>query len=99
MAAHPDETGRSGWEIEFTDQGRDSLDQLACTARNRVLEKLTTIACSEFRSPWEWDFQAMDGPADGRLAVGDGLRIVLDIDRKRRIIRVHGVRRRENLYS
>lgn len=86
-------------EIVFTSSGQDALAALEHTEQSRVRRKLDRIATCEIRAPWEWGFCRMEGRADGRFWIGDGLRVFADIDRDGDVIRVRHVGRRENLYT
>jgi len=86
------------FDISFTRSGKDSLANLEHTEQVRVRRKLEEIACSQFRHPRDWDFCQMEGFAEGRFGIGDGLRAFVDIDESSSEIRVHYVGQRENLY-
>lgn len=87
------------YDIVFTQNGRSALRDLGQSEQRQVRTKLFEIASCEFRSPTEWDFCSMAGPAEGRFRIGDGLRVAADVDDRRELIRVHRVSRRENLYA
>lgn len=93
------EVGRPAYDVVFTDDGSSSLGALERTERRRVHEKLERIASNEFRVPRDWDYEQLGGCAEGRFRIGDGIRAFADIDDVDRVIQVHRVDRRENLYS
>lgn len=86
------------YEIDFTTEGAQTVDQLDCEERQWVRQRLQQIAAAEFRHPTEWDFRRMPGPADGRFRLGD-FRVFADVDERARVIIVRYVGRRENLYT
>lgn len=87
------------YTVEFTGRGRSTLEDLEPVDRERIRRKLAAIASDRHREPRDWDFAVMEGPIDGRFRVGAGLRVFADVDDGSRTIRVHRVRRRENLYA
>jgi len=103
MAAHSvesvDAADATRYDVVYTVRGRNSLEELEQGEQGQVRTKLAEIAGSEFRDPWEWDFCRMPGRAEGRFAVGGGLRVYADIEEARSVIRIRFVGRRENLYA
>jgi mRNA-degrading endonuclease RelE of RelBE toxin-antitoxin system len=87
------------YRVSFTDEGETALRALESDERNRVTTKLGRIATCQYRHPSDWNFSRMDGCADGRFEIGDGLRVFADIDERRHLIRIHWIGRRENLYT
>lgn len=87
------------YELRFTDRGEEALDRLESEEQNRVEAKLARITTCPYRHPTDWDFERMDGCADGRFKLTDGLRAFADIDDQRGVIRIHRIGRRENLYT
>jgi mRNA-degrading endonuclease RelE of RelBE toxin-antitoxin system len=87
------------YSLVFTRDARHALDILERTERSAVTRKLNEISACEFRHPSQWDFERLPGLADGRFRIGNSLRVFADIDETDGLIRVHDVRRRENLYA
>ncbi|QSX00103.1 type II toxin-antitoxin system RelE family toxin [Haloterrigena alkaliphila] len=87
------------YEIVFTADGSEAFNTLEHTEQRQVRKKLVQIAYCEYRNPRDWDYQEMDGCADGRFKVGSGLRVFADIDDRAGVIRIRSVGRRENLYT
>lgn len=92
------ETAAQEYSVRITTNGQESLTALETAERRQVMQKLDRICTCPYRSPWEWDFKRMDGICERRLTLADGLRAFVDIDRRRAVIVVHRVTRRENLY-
>ncbi|WP_262181363.1 type II toxin-antitoxin system RelE family toxin [Haloarcula laminariae] len=84
------------------DYNNDAADVYSGIDRNRkdiVVNKLYDIATNEFRQPWEWDYKEVHTrAADGRLRVGDDLRVFMSVDQDAEVLRVSDVGHRENLY-
>jgi len=91
-------TPPTDYEVVYTADGEKTLSDLEQSERNYVRQKLTEIATSEFRDPWEWDYTELDSKADGRFCIGKDLRVFADIESKEMLIRIHHIGRRENLY-
>jgi mRNA-degrading endonuclease RelE of RelBE toxin-antitoxin system len=87
------------YELTFTDAAEQALTLLEAGEQERVQQKLNRIANCQYRHPADWDFTQMDGCAEGRFGITDGLRVFADIDEQRGIIRIHHIGRRENLYT
>jgi mRNA-degrading endonuclease RelE of RelBE toxin-antitoxin system len=87
------------YDLKFTDCGEQALNRLEGEEQERVRQKLRRIANCQYRHPTDWDFARMDGCAEGRFGITDGLRVFADIDEQRGIIRIHHIGRRENLYT
>ncbi len=87
------------YEITFTDSVEKTFKRMRTDERCYIQKKLNEIASSELRHPTQWDFKRLDGKADGRFRIGNGLRVFADIDDAKDTIRIHQVARRENLYS
>jgi len=88
-----------GYALRFTDCGRESLDDLEPVEVEQATRKLERICSCEFRKPWEWGFERMDGVSDGKLSLSDGFRAFVDINQENRTLLVYRVYRRENLYG
>ena len=88
-----------GYALQFTDCGRESLDDLEPVEIDQAIQKLERICSCEFRNPWEWGFERMEGVGDGKLNLSDELRAFVDIDQGERTLLVYRVHRRENLYG
>jgi len=58
-----------GYALRFTDCGRESLDDLEPVEVEQATRKLERICSCEFRKPWEWGFERMDGVSDGKLSL------------------------------
>ena len=87
------------YEVEFTTEGRKTIESLEKREQDRAQQKLTAIGSNEFRNPWDWDYKPVPaGRCDGRFRLSDKLRAHAEIDRQEYVIRVHRVERRENLY-
>ena len=86
------------YDITYTGSAEKGLEELETDEQDYVQKKLNQIASSEFRHPAEWDFKRMEGQAEGRFRIGNGLRIFADINNGEKTIRVHRTARRENLY-
>lgn len=91
-------SGTTDYAVTYTTTGRESLSALEPTERRQAVRKLDRIRTCPFREPWEWDFERIAGVCDGRLALADGLRAFVDIDRRTRDLLVYRVVRRENRY-
>jgi mRNA-degrading endonuclease RelE of RelBE toxin-antitoxin system len=87
------------YELNFTDRGEETLNRLNSEEKTQVKSKLTRIANCPYRHPTDWDFKQMEGCADGRLRITDGLRAFADIDDRHKIIWIRKIGRRENLYT
>lgn len=85
--------------IDYDNDATDVYSNLNRSTKNMVVNKLYDIATNEFREPWEWDYkQVQTHTADGRLRVGDNLRVFVSIEQDSEVLRVSDVGRRENLY-
>lgn len=98
MTATPAQS-HTAYEIAFTRSGRGALREFEQEERVQIRTKLAEIATCAFRQPREWDFQELPGRAEGRFRIGHDLRVFADIDEEAGVIRVHNVKRRENLYT
>jgi mRNA-degrading endonuclease RelE of RelBE toxin-antitoxin system len=87
------------YQLKFTNDGEETMSDLETEERQRVIQKFREIVSCPFRHPTDWDFVEMDGCAEGRFRVGDALRAFADVDDHNEIIRIHQIRRRENLYT
>jgi len=76
-----------------------SLDDLEPVEVEQATRKLERICSCEFRKPWEWGSERMDGVSDGKLSLSDELRAFVDINQENRTLLVYRVYRRENLYG
>ena len=90
---------RMTYDIVYTADGSETFNTLEPTEQTQLQNKLDQIAGNEYRDPRDWDFQQMEGRADGRLSIGRGLRVFVDIDDTSGVIRIHFIGRRENLYT
>lgn len=85
--------------IAYKEDTTDVFESLEPQERELLLNKLYDVARAEFREPWEWGYKRIKThAADGRLRVGDKLRVFIDIDRDQQKISVYEAARRENLY-
>lgn len=85
--------------IEYKDSAAEAYDSIDRVGRDQTATKLYNIAADEYREPWDWDYKLMKtSPAEGRLRVGDDIRVFVNIDRSEKILKVIDVGRRENLY-
>ncbi|MBB6645919.1 hypothetical protein H5V44_06390 [Halobellus sp. MBLA0160] len=84
----------------FTGSGEQALNRLETRDQERIKEKLTRIATCDYRHPTDWDFKptSCHFEGEGRFGAGD-LRVFVDIDEERGIIRIYNIGRRENLYT
>lgn len=87
------------YTLRFTGRGRESLNDLELVEVEQAIRKLERICSCEFRKPWEWGFERMDGVGDGKLSLSDELRAFVEIDRGERALLVYRIYRRENLYG
>lgn len=65
----------------------------------QAARKLERICSCEFRQPWEWGFERMEGVSDGKIRLSDELRAFVDINQGKRTLLVYRISRRENLYG
>jgi mRNA-degrading endonuclease RelE of RelBE toxin-antitoxin system len=85
--------------INYEENITDVFGSLEPQEREFLLNKLYNVARAEFREPWEWDYKTIKThAADGRLRVGDDLRVFMNIDRNQQVLGVYEAGRRENLY-
>lgn len=86
------------YDITYTGSAEKAFKGLEADEQSYIQKKLNQIASSEFRHPAQWDFKRLEGQAEGRFRIGNGLRVFADIDDTENTIRVHRTDRRENLY-
>ena len=86
--------------ITYEDDAQKVFSDLTVEERNQALKKLYEVASSEFRSPEQFDLKPLRG-SDQRckFRVGNGIRIILQIDKNAEMLHVSKVARRENLYQ
>jgi len=87
------------YQLRFTDDGERAMNNLDKDERQQVAQKFDQITSSPFRDPADWDFTRMEGCAEGRFRITNGLRAFADIDNQNEVIWIHQIRRRENLYT
>ncbi|GAB7093443.1 hypothetical protein JCM30237_05950 [Halolamina litorea] len=86
------------YDITYTGSAEEAFEGLEKIEQSYIQKKLNQIATSEFRHPAQWDFKRLEGQAEGRFRIGNGLRVFADIDDTEKTIRIYRTDRRENLY-
>jgi len=85
------------WTYRFTERARDELRTLDEDTAARVVEKLEEVVGSEFRDPPEW-LESLEGLTYHKLRVGEYRAVVLVV-RDDRVLEVHSVGHRRNVYD
>ena len=81
------------WEIVYTNRARRDVDRLDISVARRVLRALESLANGD-----PSDVRKLRGAAgDSRLRVGDW-RVILDFDRRGRILNVKRIAHRREAY-
>jgi|UPI00064F335D mRNA-degrading endonuclease RelE of RelBE toxin-antitoxin system len=87
------------YDIIYREPSLEASSELTTEEQNRVFAKLSKIATSETREPWDWDYKNLKDhrQLDGRFRIGD-LRVLITLHKDKDMIEIHSIVQRKNGY-
>jgi mRNA-degrading endonuclease RelE of RelBE toxin-antitoxin system len=87
------------YDIIYRESSLKAGSELTTEEQKRMFAKLSKIATSETREPWDWDYKNLKDhrQSDGRFRIGN-LRVFSTLHKDKDVIEIHSVARRKDGY-